>query len=304
VKKLLSLSLFLFLALTAWSSIPITVAGTVLDANGAPAAGVAVNIFTDSLINDPIGVYFNTVMTDANGNYTDAFEVDDNQTQGIIYASVSCQGALDLVESSWWPGNTDLSMPDLTYCANNFFCSVWIEVDSLNGTGLPTPTAVPTGTAPFTYVWDTGETTASIQPTQEGVYCVVITDSEGCSATACVVLTLPPDCTVDIQSNPANGFLAVPTGTAPYTYLWSTGETTASIVPTVTGDYCVTITDADGCVASDCEFYWDGGGIDSCSVEVILVQNGGWVLADASGTPPFTYAWSNGETTSSIPLDP
>ncbi len=42
-------------------------------------------------------------------------------------------------------------------------------------------------------------------------------------------------------------------GTAPYTYLWDNGETTATIMNLVAGNYCGTVTDADGCTAALCE---------------------------------------------------
>ncbi|MEX0813853.1 MAG: T9SS type A sorting domain-containing protein [Chitinophagales bacterium] len=43
------------------------------------------------------------------------------------------------------------------------------------------------------------------------------------------------------------------TGTAPFSFLWSTGDTTASIIvcDTVDTDYIVSITDSNGCTASD-----------------------------------------------------
>ena len=43
----------------------------------------------------------------------------------------------------------------------------------------------------------------------------------------------------------ANGF----SGTLPYTYLWSTGETTQSISPTGGGSYSVVVTDVNGCTS-------------------------------------------------------
>ena len=36
-------------------------------------------------------------------------------------------------------------------------------------------------------------------------------------------------------------------GTAPYTYLWSNGETTSSITNLATGNYTLVVTDANGC---------------------------------------------------------
>ena len=38
-------------------------------------------------------------------------------------------------------------------------------------------------------------------------------------------------------------------GTAPYTYEWSNGATTAAITGLGPGSYTVTVTDADGCTA-------------------------------------------------------
>ena len=43
----------------------------------------------------------------------------------------------------------------------------------------------------------------------------------------------------------ANGF----SGTPPYSYVWSTGQSTQDIVPTVGGSYSVVVTDANGCVS-------------------------------------------------------
>jgi hypothetical protein len=41
-------------------------------------------------------------------------------------------------------------------------------------------------------------------------------------------------------------------GTPPYTYLWSTGETTACVTPPSAGEYCVVITDGNGCTSPPC----------------------------------------------------
>ena len=49
---------------------------------------------------------------------------------------------------------------------------------------------------------------------------------------------------------------AVPTGngTAPYTYLWNifTSNTTSTLTINTPGNYCVTVTDANGCIATEC----------------------------------------------------
>lgn len=60
-------------------------------------------------------------------------------------------------------------------------------------------------------------------------------------------------------------------------YLWSTTETTPSITVNTTGNYCVTVTDANLCTASDCIFIELTVGIDqlSNSNSIILFPNPG-----------------------------
>lgn len=51
-------------------------------------------------------------------------------------------------------------------------------------------------------------------------------------------------------------------GTPPFTYLWSNGETTATITGLCPGDYSVTVTDADGCTSTQTTT------IDDCALTV------------------------------------
>lgn len=181
---------------------------------------------------------------------------------------------------------------------NGSNCDVWISQDSLMNSGIEL-TAQPTGSAPFSYSWSTNELTQSITVTQPGIYCVTITDDSGCETSSCITIeeNNNTNCWVTIQSVPAGALIAVAGGTAPYTYAWSTNENTESILPTVTGYYCVTITDDTGCEASDCYFYYDGGNNDTtCYLTVSQVQGGLCLEATGYGTAPFTFIWENGDT--------
>ena len=90
-------------------------------------------------------------------------------------------------------------------------------------------------------------------------------------------------------------------GIEPLTYAWSTGQTTSNIFGLAPGDYGVTVTDATGCVASTV-------------VTVMIGPEGIWLMPVSTpascgscdgtadpmamlGAPPYTYAWSDGQTT-------
>ena len=128
------------------------------------------------------------------------------------------------------------------------------------GTGTATVTATG-GTAPYTYAWNTTpvQTTATATGLGTGIYTVTATDAKGCTATPAAVLLVAPNAlTATATTGPAtclttpNGQaqVTVAGGTAPYTYLWSTGQTTASIGSSLAGVYTVTVTDANGCSVS------------------------------------------------------
>jgi hypothetical protein len=82
---------------------------------------------------------------------------------------------------------------------------------------------------------------------------------------------------------PTGALEAIPAaGTGPFTYRWSTGETTASIQDLAAGFYEVTITDATGCSVSQSSWVETNGLISSTEEEATSL--------DASVYPnPFTH---------------
>jgi hypothetical protein len=110
-----------------------------------------------------------------------------------------------------------------------------------------------TAPAGFTYLWSNGATTQSIVVTASGSYSVTVTNASGCStasaATAVTVNPLPPVpvITPSGSTNLCPGQSVTLTAPAGFTYLWSNGATTQSIVVNSTGNFHVTVTNANGC---------------------------------------------------------
>jgi hypothetical protein len=193
--------------------------------------------------------------------------------------------------------------------------TVTVSVTGTNATcsNNGTATALASGGwAPYTYVWSTGATTATITGLAPGDYYVTATDVDlgyaighitifnnalGVSASGTSqICGLVPDGTAT----------AVPYGgTPPYTYHWSNGGTTAQITGLTGGVYTVTVTDISNCTAvasATVVFFNEGVWIahDSTDVTCFGYNNGTATVMGMSGTPPYTYFWSTGAMTPTV----
>jgi len=89
----------------------------------------------------------------------------------------------------------------------------------------------------------------SILADVSATYTVTVTDANGCSVSDAISITRPFQ-NLPAQSTASACADAPPTLTTPQigsSYLWSTGATSASIVPTASGPHTLTITDGNGC---------------------------------------------------------
>ncbi len=168
------------------------------------------------------------------------------------------------------------------------------------------------GTAPYTYLWNTQDTTQTVPNLGGGTYTVTVTDAAGCTATCSVTLTptggLTADCTAVEQPNCGlnNGTVSITAGggTAPYTYLWNTQDTTQTVTGLGGGTYTVTVTDANGCTGTCSVTLTPISGVTAdCSVvqQPTCGLNNGIITVTASGcTPPYTYLWNTQDTTQTV----
>ena len=169
------------------------------------------------------------------------------------------------------------------------------------------------GTPPYTYLWNTGATTSSISGLVAGTYSVTVTDAKGCTA-ECSTTVNEPGCNLSASADGTpvscndgsdGTATATPTGNnGAVTYLWSNGATTQSISGLSAGTYTVTITDAVNCTAIASYTVTEPPVMDVTCSSTDVTTNGGSdgtaSVTASGGTPPYTYLWNTGATTSSI----
>ena len=167
------------------------------------------------------------------------------------------------------------------------------------------------GTPSYLYAWSNGATSQTASSLSAGTYTVTITDANGCTDSNSTILTEPSPLNVvtsvtsplDCNGDTDGQITATGTGGTPsYLYAWSNGATTATASGLSAGTYTVTVTDNNGCTASNSTILMEPTVlIAASSVTSTLACNGntdGQITASASGgTPSYIFAWSNGATT-------
>jgi hypothetical protein len=167
------------------------------------------------------------------------------------------------------------------------------------------------GMTPYQYKINGGSFQASGNFTGRaaGTYTVVVLDNLGCTDTATIAVLQPVLLGVSVSATnatTAGGTDGTATatrsgGSFPFTYSWNTSpvQTTATVTGLAAGNYCVTVTDANGCTTTACGTVNQPG----CNVSLALTQdsvlcNGGTtgaIHATASnGAAPYQYRISSG----------
>ena len=193
--------------------------------------------------------------------------------------------------------------------------------------GLATIT-VAGGTLPYIYSWSNGSNTDNTGLTGAGPYNITVTDSNGCvlSETANIgepneilatFVTIPISCPSggdgEIQVNVTGGTPS--TSGLPYIYSWSgtgtfqnvmqSGAQTETIIDVFDGTYTVQATDINGCFNDFSQSITEPLPLqmNNFNIQDVTCFGGNNGIIDpnlSGGTPPYTYSWSNFQTTSTL----
>ena len=164
------------------------------------------------------------------------------------------------------------------------------------------------GSGAYTFLWNNGLTQQNISNLSSGIYTVVVTDSQGCSAQKSFMLTNSTliSATSSLKHPSCNqidgGINITPSGgLTPYTFLWSNGATTEDIQNVAAGNYSVKITDAAGCSTQKSYTLRINTSLTLTGILTpasCLGDNSGAIdLSIFGGVPPYTIQWTDGPTT-------
>ncbi len=235
---------------------------------------------------------------------TDPFYIDDLSSgdyQFIITDANNCTNTKDFT----------ITPPDPIVIEDSI-----LHVSVVNGSNGEIHLSVEGGVYPYSYEWNTGDTTEKLMYVPEGMYYVTVTDANHCFAIDSfeVFSVSPPIYIQDyIKNNIScfgnqNGMIDIVTvsgGAPPYSYKWNTGNNSQDLHNLDGGLYTLTITDTKSGEYIKNFIIWEPDSLNvypSVYDVTCAGKNNGKIRLDSvtGGVTPYTYIWSNDSTNNHI----
>jgi len=215
---------------------------------------------------------FDICIGQTGGSLTSSSQASCGMNDGTALVTLDAGYSIVWEDNSTSDSITGLGAGIYTYTMSNGNCSFTDSV-TITNPNAPTATAgtilnancfgdngsvslnIAGGTAPYSYLWSNGNMTNPTTATA-GTYSVTVIDAANCQVIVSNITITEPTAlgsaisSTDETCPTCNDGTATATpsgGTAPYTYVWSNGATTATATGLAPGNYDVTITDANGC---------------------------------------------------------
>lgn len=290
---------------------------TVTDANGCITG-------TGITISEPVAITLNANITDAGCNGAANGVIDLTVSNGNSPYSFDWGGSISTEDrTNLTAGNYTVTVTDNSGCTVSGTYSV-SSSSAISITGVVTDVTCNTGndgaiditvsggTTPYIYNWS--NTLVSIEDLvalEAGTYSVTVVDDSSCSTVASFTVAEPSAITVsgttiDVDCNGGSTGsidLNVSGGNGPYSYDWGGGITSEDRTSLAAGTYPVTVTDNSSCTATNSFTISESSDIVISLVPTHIGCSGGTGSVDATitgGSSPYTFVWSNTETTEDI----
>ncbi len=161
------------------------------------------------------------------------------------------------------------------------------------------------GSGTYTYSWSGGAgTAATANNLAAGTYTVTVSDGS-CPNSTIVTITQPNAISGSVNTTPTTcgnttGTASVTAtgGTGALSYVWNSGNTSASISNLAAGAYSVVITDAAGCTHTASGIVSSIGGPTANAGSDVIIIAGDNTILNGTGTSGATFNWSPGATLS------
>lgn len=167
-------------------------------------------------------------------------------------------------------------------------------------------------TAPYTYIWSSGQTTEDLTNIPAGNYTVTVTSANGCTAVQAITvgdnviaLNVTGVVVANTTCNGGNGSIDVsvnPAGT--YTYNWSNGATTQDLTGLDPGTYTVTVSSGTTCTGTASFTINDNPNPPNITSVVVGTScdfsNGSINVTVSGGVTPYTFMWGDGQITEDL----
>ena len=253
-------------------------------------------------------------VTGATGPYTFLWQPEPGAGQGTSEATGLCASTtytLTITDTNACDTTITITVDPFPEILPNSSSTPASCSDACDGTATVGPTG---GNGPYTFVWSpvpgAGQGTPQATGLCAGVVECTITDADGCSTVASILIVAPDplDANATQQDILCAGVcdgsitLAVAGGTAPYLYTWTpvppNGQGTALASGLCAGDYTVLITDASGCTLEESFTITEPAPLQISATGTpsqCLLCNGSSNLLIAGGTIPFSVQWTNAQ---------
>tara|TARA_B100001057_G_scaffold186400_2_gene187181 strand:- start:5035 stop:7977 length:2943 start_codon:yes stop_codon:yes gene_type:complete len=249
-----------------WDSITYTSSGTYFNTYTDTSGCDSIHTLNLTILNSEIDTFsvsscdsyvFNGAILDTSGIYSFVF-TNQNLCDSIIVLDLTINQSSSITEnvsfceSYVWLGTT--------YYNSGVYDSLLISSDgcdslvTLNLNISFSDSLMYEISSCDSYTWD-GQLIDS-----SGLYSNLYTNMSGCDSLVYIDLTIGQtvaEIIAPLAPNPSDLSVNIISGTAPFTFIWNTGETTPQITPNSNQNYWVIVTDSSGCISDTAYFTVD-----------------------------------------------